>query len=209
MTFEIEGGSSCAIVGPSGSGKTTLLNIVGLLDRVTAGRLYFGDLEVGALDETQAAVVRNEWLGFVFQSANLLPRYSLSENVALPLLYRGVARDARELSATSALAQVGLGGYEDRLPSQLSAGQRQRVAVARALVGAPRIILADEPTGNLDRSTASSIVDLFLTLSRESHVTVLMVTHDEGLASLCDQRIEMVDGCLSRQGCGSAGRSGR
>lgn len=194
VSFDIAAGQFCAITGPSGSGKSTLLNLIGLLDRPTGGSIVLNDQEVGAASADRCAQIRNDILGFVFQAFHLLPRLTAWENVALPLLYRGVPRTQRRERALAMLDAVGLADRADHRPSQLSGGQCQRVALARALVGEPRVILADEPTGSLDSVTAGEIMELLAGLSRRAGVTVVMVTHDRDLAGACDRRIEMLDG---------------
>ncbi len=194
VTLSIQSGEYCALLGPSGSGKSTLLNILGLLDRPSSGVYQLGGVPVSDLSNEQAAGFRNASIGFVFQSFQLLPRLTLSQNVALPLLYRGIPKRARGPLATAMLARVGLRGMEDRRPDQLSGGQRQRVAIARALVGEPKLLLADEPTGNLDSVTAQEIMELFSELNRALGVTVVMVTHDTNLATSCKRQIQILDG---------------
>ncbi|WP_158918643.1 ABC transporter ATP-binding protein [Caulobacter sp. S45] len=198
VTFEIGSGEFCAIIGPSGSGKSTLMNLIGLLDRPTAGRVFLNGIDVSAASATQAAEIRNRTVGFVFQSFQLLPRLRAWENVALPLLYRGVAKADRRAPAHDMLRRVGLASHADHYPHTLSGGQRQRVAIARALVGEPRLILADEPTGSLDSRTAGDVLDLFQALNRSLDVTIIMVTHDQAIAARCDRQIEILDGRLVR-----------
>ncbi len=194
VSFAIGAGEFCAIVGPSGSGKSTLMNIIGLLDRPSSGDVLLDDVPVDAASPEAAAELRNQTLGFVFQSFHLLPRLTAWENVALPLLYRGIARQARKAPALAMLDQVGLGDRAEHRPAELSGGQRQRVALARALVGGPRLILADEPTGSLDSVTAAEVMTLLRDLNRRLGVTVIMVTHDHDLARQCQRRIEVLDG---------------
>lgn len=194
ISLAIDSGAFCAIVGPSGSGKSTLLNIIGLLDRPSAGEMVLGETAI-AYDSAQAtARLRNRLLGFVFQSFQLLPRLNAWQNIAMPLMYRGVPRAARRARALAMLDQVGLADRADHLPSQLSGGQCQRVAIARALVGEPKLILADEPTGSLDSSTAGDMIDLLGNLNRTLGVTIIMVTHDRALAMMCGRRVELLDG---------------
>ncbi len=194
VSFSLEAGAFCAVLGPSGSGKSTLMNIVGLLDQPTAGavRLNGAAVDYGAAEET--ARVRNGDLGFVFQAFNLLPRLTAWENVALPLLYARTARADRKPLALAMLEQVGLADRADHRPAELSGGEQQRVAVARALIRRPKLILADEPTGSLDSVTAGEVMALLRDLHRRLGVTILMVTHDRDLAGRCDRRIEMLDG---------------
>jgi putative ABC transport system ATP-binding protein len=194
VDFSVAAGCFCAILGPSGSGKSTLMNIIGLLDQPTAGVVRLAGETIDQASPDTAAHTRNRLLGFVFQSFNLLPRLTAWENVALPLLYRGAPRRERRLRALEMLNQVGLADRADHRPSALSGGQQQRVALARALIAQPRLVLADEPTGSLDSVTAAEVMALLRDLNARLGVTVLMVTHDQGLAGRCDRRIEMLDG---------------
>jgi len=194
VSFSISRGTFCALVGPSGSGKSTLLNIVGLLDKPDAGQVVLDGVAVDYGSAQQAARLRNAMLGFVFQSFQLLPRLSAWQNVALPLLYRGIPRDRRRAAAIAMLERVGLAERSHHRPTELSGGQRQRVALARALIGEPSLILADEPTGSLDSVTAIEVMELLRHLNRSLNVTILMVTHDRDLAAQCDRQIEFLDG---------------
>ena len=197
----IERGEFVAIVGQSGSGKSTLMNIVGCLDVPTAGRYRLSGRDVSSLSDDELADVRNLEIGFVFQSFQLLPRASALENVELPLIYRGVAKSERRERAIEALKLVGL---EDRMkhkPAELSGGQRQRVAIARALVTQPSLLLADEPTGNLDSRTGEEIVALFLDLHRRGN-TIILVTHEPKLAARCPRAVRLVDGLVIADGPG-------
>ena len=194
VSLEIAAGEFCAIVGPSGSGKSTLMNIIGLLDRPTTGQVLLDGAPADVASPAAAARARNQTLGFVFQAFHLLPRLTAWENVALPLLYRGVPRRERQAPALAMLDQVGLADRAAHRPSELSGGQRQRVALARALIGAPRMILADEPTGSLDSVTAAEVMALLEDINRRLGVTVVMVTHDRDLAARCPRRIEVLDG---------------
>ncbi|MFY3304305.1 ABC transporter ATP-binding protein [Achromobacter xylosoxidans] len=196
VTLELHPGETCALLGASGSGKSTLLNILGLLDRPSAGQLLFRGRDMLGIDENARAWVRNREIGFVFQSFNLLPRMNALDNVALPLFYRGIPRAPARATAMDWLRQVGLADRGGHLPADLSGGQRQRVAIARALVGNPSVILADEPTGNLDQASAESIVALLMGLNRERAVTIVMVTHDANLAARFSRQIHMRDGVL-------------
>ncbi len=182
VNLTIQQGESCAIVGTSGSGKSTLLNILGLLDTPTSGSFMLDGHDMAATTSDERAVLRNELIGFVFQSFNLLPRLSALDNVALPLLYRGYSRHQARQRAQQQIERVGLIDRIAHRPADLSGGQRQRIAIARALVGEPILILADEPTGNLDSDTAQDIMRLLLDLNRAQAVTLVMVTHDLGLA---------------------------
>ncbi len=197
VDLRIFAGEYVAIVGPSGSGKSTLMNLIGCLDTPTEGSYFLDGEEVHLLNDDQLAEIRNRKIGFVFQSFNLLPRASAVDNVALPLLYSGRKRAARRQAAVEALTRVQLGARLYHRPDQLSGGQRQRVAIARALVNRPAVLLADEPTGNLDQKTGAEIVHLFEQLHREG-VTVLLVTHDHKLAERTHRQIEIVDGRIAR-----------
>ena len=197
IDLTIRKGEYVAIVGPSGSGKSTLMNLLGCLDTPTSGRYLLDGEEVQALDDDALAENRNRKIGFVFQSFNLLARASAVDNVALPLLYAGASRSARRQAATAALQRVGLGDRLLHRPEQLSGGQRQRVAIARALVNQPAVLLADEPTGNLDQRTGAEIIALFERLHHEG-VTVILVTHDHSLAERTDRQIVIVDGRIAR-----------
>jgi putative ABC transport system ATP-binding protein len=196
VDLRIDRGEYLAIVGPSGSGKSTLMNILGCLDTPSSGSYLLDGLEVQALSDDRLAEIRNRKIGFVFQSFNLLPRASAAENVALPLLYTGISRAARREAALKALRRVGLGDRTGHRPDQLSGGQRQRVAIARALVNRPVLLLADEPTGNLDQRTGAEIVALFEELHHDG-VTVVLVTHDHKLAERTARQIEIVDGQIA------------
>jgi len=192
----IERGDSCALIGRSGSGKSTLLNVLGLLDRPDTGSYHLNGIDVAQASADDLAALRNRLIGFVFQSFNLLPRLSALDNVALPLTYRGIApKQARE-QAHAMLEQVGLAERSKHRPASLSGGQRQRVAIARALIGDPALILADEPTGNLDAATAQDIMKLLIELNLRQGVTLVVVTHDPGIASRLGRQIEVRQGCL-------------
>lgn len=199
-------GEYVAIVGPSGSGKSTLMNLLGCLDTPTDGRYLLDGVEVQTLDDDELAENRNRKIGFVFQSFNLLPRATAVENVALPMLYAGASRASRKQAAIAALERVGLGGRLYHRPEQLSGGQRQRVAIARALVNRPAVLLADEPTGNLDQRTGAEIIALFERLHLEG-VTVILVTHDHDLAERTDRQIMIVDGKIARDTGSVIGRA--
>jgi putative ABC transport system ATP-binding protein len=189
----VEPGEFLAIIGPSGSGKTTLMNILGCLDRPSVGRYWFAGTEVVDLDDDELAELRSRRIGFVFQSYNLLPRTTALENVATPLLYQGVSRADRVRRATAARERLGLGDRLDHEPSQLSGGQQQRVAIARALVTDPALILADEPTGNLDSHSGEEV----LTLLQQLHAagrTIVLITHDPDVAAAADRQIHVRDG---------------
>ena len=194
VQFSILPGEAVAITGPSGSGKSTLLGLMAGLDLPTAGRVVLAGEDLGALDEERRADLRRRLLGFVFQSFQLLPALSALENVMLPLELAG-ARDCRR-RAGEILARVGLGDRLAHYPRQLSGGEQQRVAIARAFVTRPRLLLADEPTGNLDRSTGRQVIDLLFELNRERHATLVMVTHDEALATRCGRVLCLEEGRL-------------
>ena len=193
VTLDIEAGEFVAIMGTSGSGKSTLMNTLGCLDRPTAGHYRLDGREVSTLGRDELAEIRNRTLGFVFQNFNLLARTSALENVELPLLYAGVPAAERHARAAAALERVGLGKRLDHTPSQLSGGQQQRVAIARALVGEPRVILADEPTGNLDSATSVEVMALLQSLGRAG-ITVILVTHELDIAEYAARNIVMKDG---------------
>lgn len=190
----VEDGEVLAITGASGSGKSTLLNVLGCLDRPTSGSYRLDGQEVSSLSDSALAFTRNRKIGFVFQSFNLLPRQTALDNVALPLLYAGVGRRERRLRAAEELERVQLSDRAHHRPNQLSGGQSQRVAIARALVQSPRILLADEPTGNLDSRTAREIIDIFRMMNRETGVTVILVTHDPAVAASAGRLVRLADG---------------
>jgi len=194
IDLEITGGEFVAIMGPSGSGKSTAMNILGFLDKPSGGHYFFGGAEVDNLSRDQLALLRRNFLGFVFQGYNLLARTSALDNVELPLIYQGMAVSKRRQLAREALAKVGLQGREDHHPSQLSGGQQQRVAIARAIVTNPDVILADEPTGNLDTSKSQEIMELLTGLNRKDGITILMVTHEPDMAAYADRLVHFVDG---------------
>ena len=193
-------GDFVAIMGPSGSGKSTAMNILGCLDVPTAGAYLFRGVPVQRLDRDQRALLRRRHLGFVFQGFNLLPRTSALENVELPLLYRGEGAAARHAAARAALAEVGLAGWEHHTPAELSGGQQQRVAIARALVTKPTVLLADEPTGNLDTQRGHEIMELLAALNRERGITVLMVTHEPEMAAYARRVVRFLDGRVASDG---------
>jgi len=187
-------GDFVAIMGPSGSGKSTAMNILGCLDTPSSGSYEFQGVHVERLTRNQRALLRRNYLGFVFQGFNLLARTTALENVELPMIYRGEAAAARHAAARAALAQVGLQGWEDHTPGELSGGQQQRVAIARAIVTRPAVLLADEPTGNLDTHTSQEILDLIGALNRERGITVLMVTNEPDMAAHAKRVVRFVDG---------------
>lgn len=194
VDLDIDSGDFVAVMGPSGSGKSTVMNLLGCLDTPTSGTYQFRGLHVERLSRDQRARLRRQYLGFVFQGFNLLARTSAQENVELPLLYRGQRAAARHRAAREALASVGLTGWEHHTPAELSGGQQQRVAIARAIVTAPAVLLADEPTGNLDTQRSREIMDLLCTLNRERGITVLMVTHEADMAAYANRVVHFVDG---------------
>jgi len=193
ISFGVAEGEFVAIMGASGSGKSTCMNIIGCLDRPTAGKYLLDGLDVGGMDANQLAAIRNKKLGFVFQGFNLLARTPAVENVELPLVYSGIHARERRQKALAAMEQVGLAGKEGNHSSQLSGGQQQRVAIARALVNNPAVILADEPTGNLDSTTTEEIMALFTALNRQG-ITIIMVTHEADVAAYAGRRITFKDG---------------
>jgi putative ABC transport system ATP-binding protein len=192
----IEAGDFVAIMGPSGSGKSTAMNTLGCLDTPTSGQYLFNGVPVQNLNRDQRAMLRRRYLGFVFQGFNLLARTSAQENVELPLLYRGEPAKARHAAAKKALASVGLAGWEHHTPAELSGGQQQRVAIARAIVTEPAVLLADEPTGNLDTHRSKEIMDLLWTLNVDHGITVLMVTHEADMAAYAKRIVHFVDGVV-------------
>jgi putative ABC transport system ATP-binding protein len=194
VSLTIDRGEFVAIMGPSGSGKSTFMNIIGCLDRPTSGRYLLDEIDVANLGRDELAAIRNKKIGFVFQGFNLLPRTSALENVELPMLYNGVGTKERVKRAKESLRIVGLEGRENHYPNQLSGGQQQRVAIARALVNDAPIILADEPTGNLDTKMSAEIMDLFTRLNRESNITIILVTHEPDIAAYSKRIIRFTDG---------------
>ena len=186
-------GEFVAIMGPSGSGKSTFMNLLGCLDKPSAGRYVLDSRDVAELDKDELALLRNRTIGFVFQGFNLLPRMTLLENVALPLIYCGIEREERRRRAKEQLAKVGLEGYAASMPNKISGGQQQRVAIARALVNRPRLLLADEPTGNLDSHTSEEIMALFEELNREG-ITIVLVTHEADIARHAKRQVRFHDG---------------
>ncbi|WP_295429665.1 ABC transporter ATP-binding protein [uncultured Thiodictyon sp.] len=194
VTLDIRAGEFVAIMGPSGSGKSTAMNILGCLDTPSSGQYLFLGAHVEALSRDQRARLRRRYLGFVFQGFNLLARTSAQENVELPLVYRGDSAAVRHAAAARALRSVGLGGWEHHTPAELSGGQQQRVAIARAIVTEPAVLLADEPTGNLDTQRSQEIMDLLRALNTDHGITVLMVTHEPDMAAYARRLVHFVDG---------------
>ncbi|NTV62999.1 MAG: ABC transporter ATP-binding protein [Oscillochloris sp.] len=198
VDFSIEAGQFVALVGPSGSGKSTLLHLIGGLVRPSAGEVWVNGLELGRSSDAQLVAYRRDTLGFIFQNFNLLPIKSAWENVAVPLMLAGVAVAQRKARARELLEQLGLGARADHRPAELSGGEQQRVAIARALANRPRLLLADEPTGNLDSRTGGEIMGLLQRLVREEGLTMLLVTHDMGVADFADRVIHLKDGMIER-----------
>jgi putative ABC transport system ATP-binding protein len=194
LDLSIDQGEFVAVMGSSGSGKSTLMNILGCLDQPTKGRYWLNGTEVASLKPDQLADIRNQQIGFVFQSFNLIPRTSALENAQLPLFYRGMPLREQRALATAALARVGLQGREQHYPTQLSGGQQQRVAIARALVTAPSLLLADEPTGNLDTESSREIMAILDRLNKEQGITVILVTHEPDIATYAAREIIIKDG---------------
>ncbi len=194
VDLSIPQGEFVAIMGPSGSGKSTSMNIIGCLDTPTAGTYRFMGVDAGRLDRNRRAELRNLYIGFIFQGYNLLPRTTAAENVELPLIYRGIASAERRAMAMRALAEVGLTGREHHTPAELSGGQQQRVAIARAIVTRPTLLVADEPTGNLDTARTHEIMELLTGLNRDMGLTVVMVTHEADVAAYAQRTIRFLDG---------------
>lgn len=194
VSLEIAKGEFVAIIGPSGSGKSTLMHIIGALDSPTAGTYVLAGQDVSYLSDEDRARVRNKKIGFVFQTFNLLARYTAEKNVEIPLMYAGISEDKRKKRVKLLLERVGIADRADHNPNELSGGQKQRVAIARALANNPEIILADEPTGNLDTKTGNQILDILIELNQKDSVTIIVVTHDPEVASLADRVITLRDG---------------
>ncbi len=197
IDLSIRRGEFVAVMGPSGSGKSTCMNILGCLDTPTGGVYRFEGVNVGRLSRDQRALLRRHYLGFVFQGFNLLNRTSALENVELPLIYRGLPVRQRQAQALAALAAVGLEGWETHTPGELSGGQQQRVAIARAIVSHPEVLLADEPTGNLDSARSQEIMNLLAVFNRERGITIIMVTHEPDMAAFARRRIHFLDGRIA------------
>jgi putative ABC transport system ATP-binding protein len=195
LDFNVEEGELVAIMGSSGSGKSTLLNILGMLDNYDEGSYTLGDVLIKKMDETKAAKYRNKFLGFVFQSFNLINYKNALENVVLPLYYQGVSRKEREEKALKYLNDVGLKEWANHLPTELSGGQKQRVAIARAMVSEPKLLLADEPTGALDSKTSKEVMDLIQKINKAGK-TILVVTHEEDIAQMCSRIVRLKDGVI-------------
>ncbi len=197
VSLTIEQGELLAIMGSSGSGKSTMMNIIGLLDKPSSGDVYFDGRSIETLTENELATIRNRKIGFVFQQFNLLSKLNSRDNVALPLLYRGLSQREAAHRAAPFLEAMGMADRSNHLPSELSGGQQQRVAIARALVNEPTIILADEPTGALDSKVGGEIMDLFIRLNAEQGITVIIITHDPRIADRCMRQVLMKDGLLT------------
>ena len=198
ISLRIQKGEFAAIVGKSGSGKSTLMNIIGALDVPSSGEYYLGGEDVSHMSDNQLADIRNKMIGFIFQQYNLLPRDNLLENVELPLLYAGLSKAERRKRAMESLERVGLAEKWASRPSQLSGGQQQRVSIARALAGNPSLILADEPTGNLDSKSSADVLGLLKRTGREFHQTIVMITHNSEIAQLADRIVRIEDGRIVR-----------
>jgi len=205
VSYSVEAGEFLAIMGPSGSGKSTLMNIIGCLDKPTSGKYYLEGEEVSLFDKNKLARVRNKKIGFVFQTFNLLPRTTALENVELPLLYSEVHPKDRTALALRALNRVGLKERAHHKTNQLSGGEQQRIAIARALLNSPSLILADEPTGNLDTKTSAEIMNIFTSLNKENKITMVMVTHEPDIACYARKRIYIRDGQIIREERGEEG----
>ncbi len=199
VTYTIREGDLVAIMGPSGSGKSTLMNIIGCLDRPTEGKYFLERQEVSTLDKNMLARIRNKKIGFVFQTFNLLARTTALENTELPLLYSDTSGKKAKEMAYRVLAEVGLKGRELHMTNQLSGGEQQRVAIARSLINNPSLVLADEPTGNLDSKTGKEIMDIFQKLNQEKKITIILVTHDPDVASVAQRRIFLRDGQIIKE----------
>ena len=210
IDLDVHEGDYLAVMGASGSGKSTCMNIIGCLDRPTSGKYLFAGVDVGSLSADQLALLRRHSIGFIFQGFNLLSRTSAIENVELPLIYQRVPAKERRQRALEALDQVGLSHRAKHAPNELSGGQQQRVAIARALVTRPRLVVADEPTGNLDSATGVEVMEMLVRLNKERGITIVMVTHEEDMAAYASRIVVFVDGRITRDslsGDGPAGRS--
>ncbi len=209
VNLEIQRGEFVAVMGASGSGKSTLMNILGCLDTPTTGSYWLDGADVARAGQDELAEIRNRRIGFVFQNFNLIPRTSALENAQLPLFYRGMPLREQRAGAAAALARVGLSGRGDHYPAQLSGGQQQRVAIARALVSSPSILLADEPTGNLDTESSQGIMEVLQRLNQEDGITIILVTHETDIAAYASREILMKDGQIVRDRCRASAHSGR
>lgn len=200
ISFSVMPGEFVAIMGPSGSGKSTFMNILGCLDVASSGSYFLNGSDVNRQSRDELALLRNQVIGFVFQGFNLLPRANLEDNVALPLIYRGIPRSERIMQANVMLEKVGLGKYHHSRPNQISGGQQQRVAIARALVNRPKLLLADEPTGNLDTHTGNEIMALFSELNKREGITVVLITHETEIAAYAHRLVRLADGRIIYDG---------
>lgn len=201
VNLTVEKGEFVSIMGPSGSGKSTFMNILGCLDRPTSGKYFLGGKQVSGMNDNELAHIRNRMIGFVFQGFNLLMRRTLTDNVALPLIYDNrMTKEEEQARAKEMLKLVGLGRFADRYPNQISGGMQQRVAIARALVNSPEMILADEPTGNLDSKTSDEIMLFFQQLNREQGITIVLVTHEPDVAQYAKRLVRIVDGNIEYDG---------
>lgn len=200
VDITIDSGDFVAIMGPSGSGKSTFMNILGCLDKSTSGKYFLNGNDTGIMGKDELASLRNSVIGFVFQGFNLLPRMNLIDNVALPLVYAGMDAKQRKERAKAVLKSVGLEAFGNYLPSHISGGQQQRVAIARALVNTPKLILADEPTGNLDTKTSEEIMQLFCELNEKENITIVLVTHEPDIAQYAKRLVNFVDGRIQHDG---------
>ena len=196
INLTIKRGETVAVLGASGVGKSTMLNIIGALDRPTSGDVFFGDEPLSRLDDKRLAAFRNRFIGFVFQFHHLLPEFTALENVMLPALIGGMDSGAARSRAQELLGEVGLGERLDHKPGELSGGEQQRAAIVRAIIQDPQVILADEPTGNLDTKTADDVFEVLMSLNKKKNTTMIIVTHNERLAAKMSRRIKMVDGCI-------------
>lgn len=199
ISLDIYNGEFIAVMGASGSGKSTIMNIIGCLDSPSTGSYFFNNVDVGVLNRNQKALIRRNYLGFIFQGFNLLGRTSALENVELPLIYRGVSLEERIKTSKEALKKVGLENVADHTPAQLSGGQQQRVAIARAIATNPLVILADEPTGNLDSVRSKEVMELLKYFNKELGITVIMITHEEEMAEYADRVVIFKDGLLEKE----------
>lgn len=199
VRLDVSRGDLLSIMGPSGCGKSTLMNLVGLLDRPSTGTYSLDGEEVTAMDDDELSVLRNRRIGFVFQSFHLLPRLTAAENVGLPLVYRGLPQKEIRREVDAGLARLGMEAFADRKPSELSGGQQQRIAIARSLIGAPALLLADEPTGALDQETSGDIMRLLIQLNAEEGLTIVIVTHDAAVDRLCRRRTRISEGVLREE----------
>lgn len=200
VSFSVKPGEFVAIMGPSGSGKSTFMNILGCLDVASSGNYFLNGRDVNRQNRDELALLRNQVIGFVFQGFNLLPRANLEDNVALPLIYRGISRPERIRQAREMLDKVGLGKYHHSRPNQISGGQQQRVAIARALVNQPKLLLADEPTGNLDTHTGKEVMALFSELNQRDGITIVLITHEADIAAYAQRLVRLADGRIIYDG---------